>query len=54
MCPEGGNAVRFSDRIFPGERPLFFCKVLLVLAPVFYRVVGDELFVSDKFLGANF
>ena len=50
---EGGNAVRFSDSIFSGECP-FFDRALLLLTPVFDRVVGDELFVCDKFLGANF
>ena len=34
-CSEGGNAVRFSDRIFSGVHPLFFDRVLLVLSPVF-------------------
>ena len=43
----------FLTGSFPESAPLF-CKVLLVLAPVFYRVVGDELFVRNKFLGANF
>ena len=43
FCPD------FSRRASP-----FFCKVLSVLAPVFYRVVGDELFVSEKSLVANF
>ena len=51
---KGGNAVRFSVGIFFRSASALFDKVLLILPSVFKRVVRDELFVCDKFSGANF